>query len=276
MPDEAVDQTEVQRVDKDMEACRQGDCFLGDHGFVSLCRVPTEAGHEEQWQENPVAGLVLVSQSCDIARTCADRPMVEMCPLVEVDQEVLEQVLGCERPMYAAVPELTCRRLVADLDRTMTVEKAVVAGWARTQGLRTDAEARAFAQALARKRQRFAFPDDFNLYVQPLRRRLLEKHSKSTPEGEALRALQEVRVHAEPAWVAPQVRVLFYFVRKQNSPMAFGGRLWSDWCDDWMKRLVDAGPFRDPEGLVADYATMTAAEYLQSDALDLEHLSAGA
>lgn len=84
MTGEAEDQEAVQRVDRAMEACRQGDCYLGDHGFVSLCMMSTGTGHEEQWRDTPVAGLVMVSQSCDIARTCADRPMVEMCPLVEV------------------------------------------------------------------------------------------------------------------------------------------------------------------------------------------------
>ncbi len=68
---------------------------------------------------------------------------------------------------------------------------------------------------------------------------------------------------------------MFFFVRKQNSPMTFGGQLWSEWCDKWMTRLADFGPYKNPEGLVIDYQTMTAAEYLQSDALDLDQLSAG-
>jgi hypothetical protein len=272
---EEVDQADVLRVDRAMDACRQGDCFLGDHGFIALCRVTTEVGDEEQWLDTPVDGLVLVSQSCDIARTCAQRPVVEVCPLVKVDPEVLEQITSWQRPRYAAVPALRELRLVADLDRTMTVEKAVIAGWKRTQGIHTDAEARDFAQSLARKRLRFAFPNSFNRYVQPLRRRLVEKHGKESPEGEALRALLEIRVHAEPSWEAHQVQLVFFFVRKQNSQMTFGGRPWSDWCDAWMKRLADCGPYKNPEGLVIDYGTMTAAEYLQSDALDLEQLSAG-
>ena len=234
MPRDDVEQLEPELVDKAMNVCRQGDCFLGDHGFVSLCLVANESGHEEQWLDTPVAGLVLVSQSCDVARTCADRPMVEMCPLVEVDHDKLEQILRAERPRYVAVPALVDRRLVADLDRTMTVQKAVVAGWNRTQGLQSDSEVRVFSQALARKRQRFAFPDDFNYYVQPLRKRLLEKHGKESPEGEALRALQEVRVRAEPSWDAPDVQLIIYFVRKQGSAMLFAQKPWAAWCDEWM------------------------------------------
>lgn len=189
---------------------------------------------------------------------------------------MIDQIIGWERPRYAAVPALVDRRLVADLDRTMTVEKAVIANWDRIQGMRTDAEARQFAQALARKRQRFAFPDDFNRYVQPLRKRLLEKHNRESAEGEALRALQEIRVQAEPSWDAPQVKLLFFFVPKQDSPITFGGQPWSQWCDSWMKRLVGTGRYTDAEGMVVDYTAMTAAEYIQSDLLDLEQLSAGA
>ena len=258
-----------------MAAYRQGDCFLGDHGFVSLCRVATESGYAEQWQDTPVAGLVLVSQSCDVVRPCADRPFVEMCTLVEVDQGVLEQVIACERPRYAAIPALSGRRLVADLDRTMTVEKAVVTEWNRIPGVTNDVEVRAFSRALARKRQRFAFPNDFNAYVSPLRKRLVEKHDRQSPEGDALRALEEIRVRAEPSWGAPQVQLVFYFVRKQGSAMSFANRPWADWRDEWMKRLTNTDRFGTAEGMVIDYDAMSAAEYLQSDPLDLENLSSG-
>ena len=272
---EKADADEIRRINDHIATYRQGDCFLGTRAFIALARNHTGSGYEEEWQETPVVGFILVSQSCDIVRTCAMRPLVEVCPLVEVDQAVLEQVIGWERPMYAAVPALIGQRLVADLDRTMTVEKAVVAGWDRTPGLRNDDEVRDFARVLARKRQRFAFPDDFNSYVGPLRKRLVEKHDKESPEGNALRALQEIRVHAKPSWDALQVELSFYFVRKQDAPMNFANRPWPEWCDDWMKRLLDTGRFKNPEGLIVDYSSMSAAEYLQSDPLDLEHLSSG-
>jgi hypothetical protein len=76
------------------------------------------------------------------------------------------------------VSTLRSRRLVADLDRTMTVEKAVVAKWPRTAGCRTDEDVRRFSMALARKRARLAFPDDFTACAQKLQTRLQEKHDK--------------------------------------------------------------------------------------------------
>ncbi|MCY4590120.1 MAG: hypothetical protein OXE86_06055 [Alphaproteobacteria bacterium] len=50
----------------------------------------------------------------------------------------------------AFVPATSGTRLVADLDRCMTVEKALVVGWTRIHGLGSDEELRAFAQSPAR------------------------------------------------------------------------------------------------------------------------------
>lgn len=269
-----LEEKEQQQIDSVISAYQQGDCFLGERDFISLGRVNDESGKSDDWLVTPVHGFAIVSQTCDVVRSCSSRPMIELSPLVLVEQDVLEEVISWRRPNYAAVPALVESKLVADLDRTMTVEKAVIAGWKRMQGLRSDAEIRDFQRVLARKRQRFAFPDNFNAYVEPLQKRLVEKHGKESPEGEALRALQEIRVLATPSWDAQQTQLKFYFVCKQGSPTSFNNRSWSAWCDDWIKRLPISQRFINPQALIADYDSMTAAEYLQSDALDLERLSA--
>ena len=65
----------------------------------------------------------------------------------------------------------------------MTVEKAVVAGWTHTPGWETDDELRDFARALARKRSRFAFPDDFVVAARSLQAHLVDRHNRQTDEG---------------------------------------------------------------------------------------------
>lgn len=87
---------------------------------------------------------------------------------MHVSPEILRQIERGRRPAYAFLPQLADRHLVVDLDRIMTVEKAMVLSWTRAPGCATDVEARAFAQALARKRARFAFPDDFTFWVKKL------------------------------------------------------------------------------------------------------------
>lgn len=273
MPNDATDHPEVQYIKGKMDTLSQGDCFVGDYEFIALHRLTGEKGLEDQWLTTPVAGLVVVSQSCDIVRSPVDRPYIEFSPLVQVDAEALAEIIALRRPRYAAISGIIDKGLVADLDRTMTVEKAAVANWIPTKGLNTDADVRQFSQALARKRQRFAFPDQFNRYVQPLRKRLTEKHGKASPEGDALRALTEIRVLAEPSWLSDDVRLTFYFIRNAASTTLFGEKSWADWAVDWKSRLVDYGPYKDPDAIVMDFETMSAAEYLQSDRLDLEHLS---
>ena len=143
-----------------------------------------------------VEGVVVLTQTCDIVRSCQNRPFVEIAPLVRLDNATVEQVRRLKRPAFAYVSSMAAEGLVADLDRVMTVEKAVVANWRRTSGWDTDAENRAFARAIARKRSRFAFPDDFVLAADRFRRRMMEKHNRRTVEGSHLRALREIRVRA--------------------------------------------------------------------------------
>ena len=95
----------------------------------------------------------------------------------------------------------------------MTVEESIMAAWKRTPGYINEADGRAFAQALARKRVRFAFPDDFTAWVDKLQRRLVDKHGKDSVEGRGLRALREIRVRAAPSWDAAELDTLFWFVR---------------------------------------------------------------
>lgn len=102
----------------------------------------------------------------------------------------------------------------------------VLVTWQRIESVRNDSEMRAFADALSRKVKRFAFPDDFNRYVTPLQRRLIERHDKASPEGSALRELAEIRVLAEAQPDAAKVELTFYSVRRDDAPAHFDGVSW--------------------------------------------------
>lgn len=224
--------------------------------------------------EQQVPGLVVLTQTCDVVRSCTERPYVEVCPLVEVDDGRLHEIQRGRRPAYASLPLLADRNLVADLDRVMTVEKPLVAAWARMPGWGTDAEARSFALALARKRIRFPFPDDFTNLARKLQSRLGDKHDKNSDEGRGLRALREIRVHGSPSWGAPQVDVLFWFVRSR-SDADFEGKNWADLLKEWLKLVPPSARFRSIEGQVVALEDMNATEHVDSDPLDLDHLSSG-
>lgn len=276
----AEDGAQLAAIDRALAAWRQGDCVIGEQWFVHRLEKSfsvTDAGRDAigagvDLAEQEVNGLVVLSQTCDVVRSCGDRPYVEVCPLVEVHEDRLAEIQRGRRPAYAFLPLLAHLKLVADLDRVMTVEKPVVAVWQRTPGWTTDEEARSFATALARKRVRFAFPDDFNNLAKKLQSRLVDKHAKNTDEGRGLRALREIRVRASPCWDAKQVEVFFWFIRN-GSDVDFEGRKWADLLDAWLKLAEPSGRFMSVEGQVAALEEMTAQEYVDSDALDLDHLS---
>lgn len=188
---EAIDDAGREQVDEQLSAWRQGDCVVGEHWFLfrtnSECPLTGDAvvavteGADNA--EAAVRGFAVLTQTCDLVRPCVDRPFVEVSPLVEVDDRVLHEIRRGRRPIYGFIPGVARRRLVADLDRVMTVEKTVVAAWERIAGCRTDDDARRLSLALARKRARTAFPDDFVAFARPLLDRILVKHESIATRG---------------------------------------------------------------------------------------------
>jgi hypothetical protein len=268
-------------IDRAMAAWRQGDCALGEHWFVHrfdptrpLTAVSHTAADEPDVDlaEEEVRGLVVVTQTCDVVRSCGDRPYVEVCPVVAVEVGILRQIQRGHRPAFATIATLANSGLVADLDRTMTVEKAVVAGWTRVPGWHTDAEARDIATALARKRSRFAFPDDFTALMKDLVDRLSGKHDKNTIEGQALRGLREIRVHAAPSWDATSITLTLWFIRSADQP-DFDGSPWPSILEHWMKLISKSGRYTQIFPAVVVLDDLTATDYVHSDRLDLDHLS---
>lgn len=276
----AGDARDCERVDAVLADWRQGDCVLGEQWFLfrldpsdPLTPAAKEAAAEgAEAAEVEVRGLMIATQTCDIVRRCQDRPFVEVCPLVEVGEDELHQIERGQRPRYAYVPAVAKERLVGDLDRVMTVEKAVVASWTRTVGCDSDAETRTLARALARKRVRFAFPDDFTRLVRKLQSRLQQKHGKNSDEGRALRSLREIRVRAAPSWSADAVQLLFWFLRNENEP-DFEGKEWDDQRKKWLKLVRASDRFTQVDGIVTTLDDITARDYVESDPLDLDHLS---
>lgn len=272
----ATGRPEREAINAALAEWRQGDCVLGEHWFVfavdeSMPLTPeaVEAGGSVVAAE--VRGLMVATQSCDIVRACEERPFLELCPLVEVDGVQLQEISKGRRPNYAFVPGVAADLLVADLDRVMTVEKAVVISWARRVGCSNDYERRVLAKALARKRERPAFPDDFTPFVSKLQKRLVEKHDKASEDGRALRALREIRVGAYPSWDAENVSLMFWFIRDEDMGQ-FEDRRWHELLDAWMKLIQPAGRFT-ADGVVVTLPDMTAADYVNCDRLDLEYLS---
>jgi len=220
-------------------------------------------------------GMVMLSQTCDIIRNCRSRPFVEVAPLVEVPEPWVDEICRLKRPAFAHVPTTAGQRFVADLDRVMTVEKALIAGWTRISGWNTDDELRRFAEALARKRSRFAFPDDFVAAARGLQAHMVSRHNRQTDEGAHLQALREIRVRAAPSWDADQVQLSWWFV-KHDDPQDIPSD-WRAFLNRWLTLFEqDDGRrrFRLDPPIVCRLEDMSARDYVESDRLDLDRLSA--
>ena len=270
----------IQAIDTTLLEWCQGDCVLGEHWFIyrfnpqrPLTSDSADVAKEEtDLAESEVKGFAIVTQTCDIVRSCNERPFVEIVPLVEVDEQQLHDVQRSRRPQYAYIPGVAGLNLVADLDRIMTVEKAIVAEWERKPGCLSDDEIRALGKALTRKRARFAFPDDFTDFARKLQDSLRNKHDKATDEGEALRALREIRVRAEPSWNSSEIRLMFWFIRDEDQNQ-FKGVGWDQFLNQWLQLIPESGRYKNVEGSAVALEDMTAKEYVESDPLDLDHLS---
>lgn len=268
------------KIDEALQVWRQGDCVVGEQWFVfrtDIANPLTDDGAVAATEgidtaESEVVGLMVVTQTCDIVRKCSERPFVEVSPLVEVEKPRHQEIERGRRPNYAFVPNLAGRHLVADLDRVMTVEKSVVAGWTRIEGYQTDADARRLSLALARKRARVAFPDDFVAFAIPLTNQMSSKHDKASDDGRALRALREIRVRAAPSWSAAMVELTFWFIRNEDEPV-FATKGWDEYLNAWLQLVPQSGRFMPAHGAVLTLDDLTAREYVESDALDLDYLT---
>jgi len=252
---------------------RQGDCSLAPATFVFAAAWETDgdaAGAAEPALEGvQVHGLVLVTQTCDVVQVGEQRSFVQVAPLVAVDEDTLRETARGRRIHYGYVPGVADRGLVADLGRVMTLSKSALAALTRVEGCRTDEEGRSFRRALARKLGRAAFPDDFVALVDALRRRIVGKHGRASREGEVLRGLWDIRVVASPSWEAAQVDLMFWFICDDEVPHDAATHL-----DRWLGLTRASGRFATVDGQFVTLDHLTARDYVDSDPLDFEHLSA--
>lgn len=263
----------------DVRSWRQGDCVIGEQDFVyrimsatPLCQASQQAvglDPSAEFVVHPVDGLMVVSQSCDIARPPEARPFAEVAPLVKLAEEDFREVLLGARPRYVTVPGLHMSRLAADLDRIQTVEKTLLSAWPRHQGCHTDSDRRLLGKQLARKRFRAALPDEFAPWFKPLRNRFSRLTGSSSADAIVFQELSEIRIQASPSWDAARVDIFIWFVLKDEAPVRDRSAI----LEGWLAKIPPKDAFVSCQGRVVRYEDMTALEYIDSDPLDLDHMS---
>lgn len=86
---------------------------------------------------------------------------------------------------------------------------------------------------------------------------------------------REIRVHASPSWDALQVDSIFFWFVRYDGDLDFEGKNWGDLLKGWLTLVPATGRFKSVEGQVVTLQDMNAGEYVDSDPLDLDHLSTG-
>lgn len=248
----------------------QGDCFWKSddltrrgHGQINLEWNESDSSFEAILEEFP--GYCVISQTCDIVRKVGDRPFIHIAPLVKLSDDDFQNFRKGSSPRYVYLGEVEEKNLMVDLDYVTTVSKKILCTVERVQGVRTCQERFVFARAVARKFERFAFPDGFNQKVTDFVKFLKKKHGKSNPVGVLLSKVKEIRVDADPDWNSSHKSITFYFFVESDTD-----------CSN-AKEVTNKLPKENSEYAFSvsfcTYDDLTAGEYLASVPLDLDYLS---
>jgi hypothetical protein len=279
-----VDAARAERINNALAEWRQGD--VASLRVVNWIGAPSEPLTEASAQaasdtdlatatvHSEVDAVVVITQTCDIVRDCGTRPLVVVAPLVRLDGPAASEALRGMRPRFANVPALGPTAF-ADLDHIVTVEKSVLASADRMPGTSSDAEIRRFGLQVGRKHGWFAFPDDLAVALRGLIPRISDKHAKQSREGRALAALETIRATGSPDWSAERVDVFLVFAppTRDEADEVMTETEWDDVVAGWLARTEPFGLIASIQGAMIPLDELTAREYLDSDALDLDYLS---
>lgn len=277
-------------IDSAIEVVRQGDYllqpswkfFVVDLALAEAVdeKSSSHGGSPESSCEirdcDDVVGVVVLTQTCDILRKSAERPYLELGALIEVSEAELPLIAKGSSPRYAFVPALAEKQLVVDLDRGMSVTKRAFAHDAAnvSTGLYNDAERRAFATALRRKRGRHAFPKSISDAFSPFMAYVRKKHDKASEVGRFLAECEEVCIRVDPeiSALSPEITVYFMF---SQIPHEEEIDAYQKLADELVNRIALPKGWEHVQAVIQDFDRMSARLYLGLYKLDFEYLSTG-
>ena len=227
------------------------------------------------WVVASAERLVIVSQTCDIVRSCREHPFITLAAVIELDEPIASQARRGHRPRLLPLPDIGASSF-ADMNLLVGAEKSTLLGLEPIRGLENSEGQRHFARAVGRVFERPAFPDDLNEALRGLLERIRAKHNRNSPEGQALESLQEIRVVVESADEAHKIRITVLFC-PESRPSEESRPRHSELQEQiaaWVTRTRRTGIVVSVDGILAPLDEMTALEYRASDPLDLDYLTA--
>lgn len=252
----------------------QGDYSLNVGGFAyaTVARGDSEYDIEEEIED--IKGLVLISQSCDIAQFHSGRHFVTACPLVEVDERLIKECKSGMRP-YFAVVESYNGKAIADLRRVMSVHKTLVKRWKRYSVFSNEKGRVNFAATLERKFGQFAFPDQFNLAIGSFRDKIRKRHDKASTIGAIYRSLLEIRFRAIPDWEAQRRKISVIAIRDPEKSESISLNQIEDELNNSLSKIIwpEGYKWDSPHVLLGFPNDLTADLIYSSRRGDFDYLS---
>jgi hypothetical protein len=269
--EEAATEAAAERLAK----WRQGDFALGVGGFL-FGETSEAEPYDAHIGDDDVAGLVVISQTCDVVRLSDDRRWVAVSPLVERDADYWSAIANGRYPSLVSLEHPPKEGMFVDLARIMSVAKPLLANWERREGFTTPERAIRFAGAIERKMGRFAFPDDFNDATKSFQERVRKRHNKPQSDlGKIYRSIDQLRFQASPHWDADAVEITLVAVLhpqalREASVEDVAAELRGQ-CGStvWPARLG----WSDPPLLIGTADDLRGSDILNSQLADLEYLS---
>ncbi len=267
-------QTDTPEWVEQLRAWRQGDYT------TDLKSAITVEGFEDgipDVRDGDAEGVIVTSQTCDIVNSGPGREYVTVVPLIKATEGMVADAEKGVTPNLAALETPPAPDIVADLNRPFSVRKEFLAGQARSAGFVSDARRARFADALARKAGRFAFPDDFARHVLgSIRERARKAAGKDSDQGKAYASIASIRASAHPGWDDADVAIGFFFILEPEDRRPATIPQIRTVLADHLKAIKWPQGFRaaDDGGFeIVSIDDLTAGQYAGSQPVDLDYLS---
>jgi hypothetical protein len=169
-------------------------------------------------EERPVPhGVAVITQTCDAVRPGV--AYVQVAPVVRLSGPDVPLAASGRSPLYAPLPGLGPDAF-ARLDLIATIGRDMLVESARCPGVVELVDVRRFAQAVGRRFERFAFPDDAAAWLKPLQELAQKRAGKQSVEGRAFSKVDEIRIRSHSGWsTRPYVLTISFIVRPGVLPI---------------------------------------------------------
>ncbi len=264
----------IRDLDEPLKHLRLGDFALVVVGFLFAGIAEGDDPFDAEEVVENIAGLVVISQTCDIVRRTSGRYYVAVCPLIEVTEQVLSAIRKGRRPYFTNI-ENADEKVVADLRRVMSVHKDVLQTWERQTGFSNDITRHQFGAALERKFGQFAFPDDFDEATKQFRQRVWSRHARPNSEpGKVYRSLYQIRFGAEPTWTSEKRKITVIAILMEKENREVDRNTISKELNDILDKVVwpDGYAWAEPKFILGTAKDLTAEDIFLSQRGDFDFL----